>query len=211
MTFVPAPQFGRRILRGAGRLFLLATGASPEVHNGQRMPRIGPLVIVSNHTSYLDSIVLAATLPRDFSFVAKHSLRHPVWTGPFLRHLGTLFVDRTDPQQGVSDLAAITECVKQDGALLFFPEGTLGRMAGLLPFRTGTFSVATATQSPVSPVTIRGARTTLRDGSWFPRRSQITVSVGPVIRPEGMGRDAGAAQCRPGRDAASHGRARSLL
>ncbi len=154
------------------------------------MPKDGPLVIVSNHTSYLDSIVLMATLPRDFCFVAKNSLARSIWTGPFLRHLGTLFVERGDPKQGVEDLGAIAERVRSGGAILFFPEGTLGRMAGLVPFRTGTFSVATTTQSLVSTVAIRGARTTLRDGSWFPRRTRITVVVGPALRAEGTGWDA---------------------
>ena len=190
VTLFPAPKFARRILRGGARLFLLVTGAGPTVLNPQRMPKDGPLVIVSNHTSYLDSVVLAATLPRDFAFVAKNSLSRSIWTGPFLRHLGTLFVERDDPKQGVEDLAAIAEQMRSGGAILFFPEGTLGRMAGLLPFRTGTFTVATTTQSPVSTVAIRGARTTLRDGSWFPRRTGITVAVGPVLRPEGTGWEA---------------------
>jgi len=58
-------------------------------------------------------------------------------------------------------------------------------MPGLLPFRMGAFMVAAEARVPVIPVAVRGARGTLRDGSWFPRRMQISVTVLPAINADG--------------------------
>ena len=57
----------------------------------------------------------------------------------------------------------------------------------LLPFQMGAFVTAANTGLPVVPVTIRGPRSLLRDGSWFPHRSAVTVVVGEMKYAEGSG------------------------
>jgi 1-acyl-sn-glycerol-3-phosphate acyltransferase len=73
---------------------------------------------------------------------------------------------------------------------VFFPEGTFSRIPGLTPFRMGAFVVAAEAGAPVVPVSLRGTRSILRDGSWFPHRGTITVTIGEPIAPEGKGWDA---------------------
>ena len=58
-------------------------------------------------------------------------------------------------------------------------------MPGLLEFHLGAFSTAAQLGLPVIPVTIRGTRSILRDGSWLPRRGAIYVHVGAPIAPTG--------------------------
>ena len=74
---------------------------------------------------------------------------------------------------------------------MYFPEGTLMRAPGLLPFRLGAFDAAAAAQVPVVPVAIRGTRSILRDQSWFPRRGAIAVTVAPAIDPAVISAEAG--------------------
>ena len=212
VTLVPAPKFARRILRGGARLFLLVTGAGPTVLIPQRMPKDGPLVIVSNHTSYLDSIVLMATLPRDFCFVAKNSLARSIWTGPFLRHLGTLFVERGDPKQGVEDLGAIAERVRSGGRDPVLPRGNPGPYggSGAIPDR----DVLRGDHDP-EPGFDRGdprrahnlARRLLVSAANADYRSRRPRPAG---RGDRMGCDLGVAWRRARRDAAPYGRAGSL-
>ena len=76
---------------------------------------------------------------------------------------------------------------------MFFPEGTLTRAPGLLPFHMGAFMVAASADLPVVPVVIRGTRFILRSDSWFPRRGRISVTVGEAVYPE-RSRDDGAGQ-----------------
>jgi 1-acyl-sn-glycerol-3-phosphate acyltransferase len=68
-------------------------------------------------------------------------------------------------------------------SLLFFPEGGFTRIPGIAAFHMGAFVAACEAGVPVVPVAIRGTRSILRAGSWFPRRGAISVVVGEAIRP----------------------------
>jgi 1-acyl-sn-glycerol-3-phosphate acyltransferase len=69
--------------------------------------------------------------------------------------------------------------------VLFFAEGTFTRDEGLLPFRLGAFTVAAQAGVLVTPVTIRGSRTLLRDENWLPRRSRVRIEISPPLYPDG--------------------------
>jgi 1-acyl-sn-glycerol-3-phosphate acyltransferase len=52
------------------------------------------------------------------------------------------------------------------------------RMPGLLPFKMGAFEIGAITDRPIIPIAIRGTRSILRAGSWFPRHGIITITFG---------------------------------
>jgi 1-acyl-sn-glycerol-3-phosphate acyltransferase len=170
--------------RGARLLFRL--GRIPlSVEGVERLPREQACVIVSNHASYLDGVMLVATLPTEFAFVAKAELDRQFIPRRFLRRIGALFVERFDQQRGVADARHTVQTVQAGRSLLFFPEGTLTRMPGLLPFHMGAFVAAAEAGVAVVPVTIRGTRSLLRADSWFPRRGAVRIDVGAPIPPGG--------------------------
>ncbi len=84
-------------------------------------------------------------------------------------------MDRFDAAQGVADARKIDEGVSRGMKPIFFAEGTLQRIPGLLPFQMGAFVLAGHHQLPVVPVIIQGTRNILRGGSWFPRRGTVGV------------------------------------
>ena len=135
------------------------------------------------HASYLDPLVLSAVLPGEPVFVAKQELLPQVFAGPLLRRLGVLFVQRGDPESGVAH-ADVAEALGRRGRLLvFFPEGTFGREPGLLPFRLGAFVVAADAGLRVVPAGLRGTRSILRSGHWFPLQGRVRLEIGPPIEP----------------------------
>src|SRR5690606_27269908 len=151
----------------------------------------GAVMIVSNHSSYLDGLVLSAALDRELTFIAKQELEHQLIAGPFLKRLGTIFVHRLDPREGAKDAETILSAAREGATLVTMPEGTFSRMPGLLPFRLGAFLVATKASMPVAPVTIRGTRMVLRSDQWLPRQGEISVHIADPIRADGS--DFGAA------------------
>jgi 1-acyl-sn-glycerol-3-phosphate acyltransferase len=136
-----------------------------------------PCVLVSNHASYLDGVILVAALPRPFAFVAKRELHGQFIARHFLQRLGALFVERSDLQRSVADAGRLAEAVQQGRSLAVFPEGTFVTRPGLLPFHLGAFLAAARAGVPVVPVAIRGDRDLLPDGSWWPRRGSLQVDV----------------------------------
>ena len=181
------PDASRRwaVMRQGARL-LFRLGRIPlSVEGIEQLPREQACVIVTNHASYLDGVMLVAALPIEFSFVAKAELDRKLIPRRFLRRIGAVFVERFDKQRGVADARRTVQTVQAGRSLVFFPEGTFTRMPGLLPFHMGAFVAAAEAGVPVVPVTIRGTRSLLRADSRFPRRGVVRVIVADRILPEG--------------------------
>ena len=184
VALLPRMDWRWVVMGRAARLLASVTGV-PLLRQGmEHLPRSGSFVLVSNHASYLDGILLVATLPLRFSFVAKEELKEKWISRIFLQRIGAQFVARFDPEQGVADSLRLTEMAGGGQALMFFPEGTFHRMPGLLPFRMGAFAVSARAGVPVVPVALRGTRSLLRADSWFPRRGAVHILAAPPILPE---------------------------
>ncbi len=176
-------------LRAAGRPMLRLAGVWPDVTGWEHVPAEGA-VLVSNHASYLDPMIMAAMLPGAPVFVAKQELAPQFFAGNLLRRLGVLFVERWSPERGVADAQEAAALAKAERLLVFYPEGTFKREPGLLPFRLGAFVVAAETGLPVVPAALRGTRSLLRGDTWFPRRARVALEFGPAIEVAGEGFDA---------------------
>ncbi len=167
------------------RLFLRLAGLTVVVRGRENIPP-GPLVLAPNHTSYLDALVLVSVLaPRDYAFIAKRELLANPVMRLLLGGFGCVFVERFDVQKSAEHADELVEAAKHGRSLAIFPEGTLQRRSGLMPFRTGAFQAAVQAGVPVVPVALRGVRSVLRDGTWYARRHPMTVSIGAPIAPEG--------------------------
>jgi acyl carrier protein len=175
-----------RIGQRASRLFLRLCRIPLAVRGLEHVPASGPCIIASNHTSYLDGAALLAVLPwRNNAFVAKRELESNPVTRIFLRGLGVQFVERFDVQKSAEHADELVAAVRDGRSLIVFPEGTLLRHAGLMPFRTGAFQAAAQAGVPVVPLALRGVRSVLRDETWYLRRSPISVTVSAPVVPEG--------------------------
>ena len=187
---LPGVSLRWRLVRGAARLLFGLAGVPLRVEGLEHLPQTGAMVVVSNHASYLDGVVLAAALPVEPVFIAKAELRRQPIPRLFLQRLGALFVERRRHGEGVESVQQAKALLREGRALLFFAEGTLSRAPGLLPFRMGAFVTASETGAPVVPVVIRGTRSLLRGTSWFPHRAAVRVRVLPPLVPDGAGWEA---------------------
>jgi 1-acyl-sn-glycerol-3-phosphate acyltransferase len=136
-----------------------------------------PAVVVVNHASYVDWLVLTAVLPPEMSFVAKSDLarfRPLRWV---LSRMGTRFVERDDVHASVEDARALLRAVQGGESLVLFPEGTRTRAPGLGGFQMGAFVAAADAGVALVPVSLRGTRSVLRDGSWWPHRHPVEIHV----------------------------------
>ncbi len=183
---VLSPWAGWRwtIGRGLVRLLFQTCGIRLTVRGMENLPpKEQPFVLVSNHMSYLDGFVLAAAISRPVRFVVKAELQQSAVSRLPLNGLGVAYVERFDAKQGIADAERIAASAADGPPPVFFAEGTLTRAPGLLPFQMGAFLTAASGRLPVVPLTIRGTRAVLRDGSWLARRGRIVVSIGEPIEP----------------------------
>jgi 1-acyl-sn-glycerol-3-phosphate acyltransferase len=185
MAVVPRLSWRRTVARAVTRLLLRLVGIPVVIRGREHLPHALPSVLVVNHTSYMDALVLIAVLPPWVSFVAKRELTEHFFPRLLFQRLGTEFVERFEAQRGVDDTERVLQAVRAGGAMLFFPEGTFKRAPGLLPFRMGAFVVAAQAGVPLVPMAITGTRSILRAEQWFPRRGAVSVTIGTPIMPPG--------------------------
>jgi 1-acyl-sn-glycerol-3-phosphate acyltransferase len=190
-TVMVLPDLGsrRRATRRLTRAALRIIGLPVTVDGLHRLPAAGPCIVVANHASYADAILLGAVLPAHFTFAAKRELAAAPLVGSALRRLGMAFVERADAARGVEDTRALQARVRGGESFVFFPEGTFGRAAGLQPFKLGAFVIAADTGTPLVPVTLNGTRSLLRDQAWLPARMPLQVIVGEAIAAASPGWD----------------------
>jgi 1-acyl-sn-glycerol-3-phosphate acyltransferase len=175
------PQLGRRIARFGARLFFFLTGASV-THDGlDRLPT-QPHMLLVNHASYLDAIVLAALLPAvpGYAYTAKQEFSREPAMRRLLAGLGALFIERSDVARSTEDVDRMAAALARGENVLVFPEGTFSREAGLKPFHSGAFMAAAKAAAPLTVAGLRGTRAALREGRW-PHRVPINLEVGPTL------------------------------
>jgi 1-acyl-sn-glycerol-3-phosphate acyltransferase len=146
-----------------------------------------PAVLAANHSSYLDVVVLLATMPAGIRFVAKRELLRTPLVSIVIRKSAHLTVERGQASQSVADAEHVTAALRGGRSVLVFPEGTFVESPGILPFRLGAFKSAVETGRPVLPIAIRGTREMLPADRWLPRPGPVTVTIGAPLMPDGQG------------------------
>ncbi len=186
VSFARKPSVGRIACHRAARALAALTRIRIHAAGVENLPHT-PHVLAVNHASYVDAIVLSAVLPPEhpYVFVAKREFAQRWISRAFLRGLDAVLVERFDPRQGVEDLDRVEQAAGRGAWPVFFPEGTFDRRPGLRELRLGAFLVAAHTGLPVLPAGLRGTRSILRGGSWFPRAGAVSVSFGEPERPGG--------------------------
>ena len=144
----------------------------------------GPKVYVSNHASYFDVLPLMLGLGVSYRFVAKGEVNDMIFIGTFLNQMGHLSFNRHDAGSRLRQVHEIERCLRQGDSVFVFPEGTFTPEDGVRPFQLGAFRGAVATGAPVIPVSLAGTRRFLRDRTFLPRPTRVTITLLPPIYPE---------------------------
>ncbi len=171
------------------RDLLDAAGTPVRVEGLERIPRDGPVVYASNHSSMFDIWALAATLPGSVRFVAKQELVKIPLVGRAMVLAGHVMIDRPHPRRAVEAYARAGAVIKSGVSAVVFPEGTRSRTGELLPFKNAPFGLAIAAQVPVVPVYVHHTFEILPKGGIRLRPRPIRILVGEPIATAGMGVD----------------------
>ena len=185
----PSRRTAAGITSSALRAYLALIGCPVQVRGRENLAAAagdGARVLVSNHTSYADVLVLMAAIGVNYHFVAKSEVRNMPFIGTFLRKLGHFSFDRSDPRARLQQEEQFENALKKGESVFVFPEGTFTPQEGVRPFHLGAFKAAVHTHSAIVPLALQGTRRLLRDGSYLPRRSAVTLTICPPLQPENV-------------------------
>lgn len=186
LLVIPGVQRRRELARRAARLFFFII-ASPIRTSASAVAPHYPCVVVANHSSYLDGIILTAALPAGFTYLIKHEMTAVPVASLVLKRLGSAFVRRDDTGHRTRVARELVGLAVNGDALAFFPEGTFDRSPGLKPFQLGAFGSAMHAALPVVPVVIHGARRKLPSKALLPAPGAISVTVLQPLDPRRFG------------------------
>jgi 1-acyl-sn-glycerol-3-phosphate acyltransferase len=100
-----------------------------------------------------------------------------------VRRTGQFSFDRSSAQARLEQSNAVAQALGRGESVVVYPEGTFTPARGVRPFQLGAFKASLDTGRPICPVSVRGAREILRDGTVMPHWGRITVTIGPLIAP----------------------------
>ena len=173
----------RRWVSAFARAFFLLAGIRTRIRGAEHLPE-GHCVVVANHSSYLDGVILQAFLPPRFSYVIKSEMQKVPLGGFMLRRIGSRFVDRFVAAASARDARNLLRAASNGEALGFFPEGTFSAEPGLGRFRSGAFMTARRSGVPLVPVVIQGSRHILPAGTLLAAPGTLTIVILAPILPD---------------------------
>jgi len=176
---------------------LLTTVFRPWVTGLENVPRTGPIIVVCNHLSFVDSIFLPLMIDRQMAFLAKSDY----FTGKglkgwlvrfFMTSAGQLPIDRTGGKASEASLNAGLQILAEGGALAIYPEGTRSPDGRMYRGRTGVARMILEAHVPVIPAAVIGTEKVMPLGSTIPKVHKVGVVIGKPLdfsRFEGMESD----------------------
>jgi len=181
LYFLPTLTAKRKAAKLVSTCIFRFTGMSLNTQSLDLIPD-EPCVVVANHSSYLDGIILMAVLPPRFTFVIKREVVAVPLLHSLLKNLGSHFVERNNKQQAAQHLKQLYKKVENGESLAIFPEGTFHEQPGLRRFQKGAFAVAYKHNLPIVPIFILGARKALSEDARLITRTHFDIAVKPVIQ-----------------------------
>ena len=179
---VPGAARRQRLATWASRMIFVLTRIPVAVRGIDNLPS-DSCVVVANHASYIDGVLLRGYLPPRFRFVVKGEMRAVPVVSFLLRRCGAKFVDRNEGAKSSTDARQLIRAAQGGESLGFFPEGTFWREPGIRRFRAGAFLAASKGELPVVPIAISGTRQMLASGMRIPRRANLLIDILPAIAP----------------------------
>ncbi len=156
------------------------------VNGGQHADPKRSYVVVLNHQSQFDILLVYGWLKLNLKWVMKKELRKIPGLGIGCEKAGHIFVDRANPRAARTAVMEALQRLGNGVGILFFVEGTRSSDGRLLPFKKGAFRLAVEQQLPILPVTVSGTSNIMpaRTLRLFPGRGTLTIH--PPIETAGM-------------------------
>jgi 1-acyl-sn-glycerol-3-phosphate acyltransferase len=181
------PTFAASALAGVCFRALFTVYHRLRVEGKENLPRKTPFVLISNHASHLDALILAASLP-----LAVRVHTYPVAAGDvFFETIASSVAAATlinalplwRKKVTTHALDELRErLVRGNSGYILFPEGARSRDGQMLPFKAGLGMLIAGTDVPVVPCHLRGTFEALPPDRTLPRPRRIRVRVGPAMR-----------------------------
>lgn len=186
VRFIRDERKAGRFTSQALRVLFALIGCRVRVVGKEYVDAPGAKIFAANHTSYFDVLPLMLGLGVPYRFVSKSEVGEMPFIGTFLRKMGHMEFNRGDSQSRLQQSQRMAGLLRNSDSIFIFPEGTFTGEDGVRPFQLGAFRAAVDAGVPILPISLAGTRKFLRDGTYLPRPTSVTITVSAPIFPRTM-------------------------
>jgi len=184
--FDKSGRMQQRMARVWARGLVWGAGCSLTVRGVENLGKYPVAVYASNHTSYMDTPVIFASLPFQFRILAKKELWPIAFIGWYLDRSGQIPIDTVNPRATLSSLGLGVKALRSGMPLFVFPEGARTPTGGLQNFLSGAAYLAIRAQVPVVPIALSGVYDLLPIHTRHLYPGELTLTAGEPIETTGM-------------------------
>ena len=186
IPFVDAGTLSRVVAGSWARLLAWITPMPVRVKGREHVDPEQSYVVVSNHQSQFDILVLYGWLDMAVRWVMKQELRSVPGLGVACDRHGHIYIDRSNHEAAVASINAARERIADGTSVLFFPEGTRSDDGRLKQFKKGAFRFAIDAGLPILPVTVVGTNEVLPARCYDLRPGRATLVIHEPVTTRGM-------------------------
>ena len=146
-----------RIIQGVFKVILFLSGVRLTIKGRENILKDEAALYVGNHRGFFDTIVSYSLMPGITGFIAKKEMGKVPFVRIWMRFLHCLFLDRSNPREGLTTILKGIEELKNGVSIVIFPEGTRNKGEGLMQFHGGSFKLADRSNCKIVPMAINNS------------------------------------------------------
>lgn len=179
-----------RIVQWGFRVILKITGVSTTVIGEENVPD-EPVLFIANHRSYFDILLTYTRCKRLTGYVAKKEMEKIPLLSNWMKYLYCLFLDRSNPREGLKTILKAIDYVKQGISICIFPEGTRnkGEELTMLPFKDGALKIAEKTGCAIIPISLNNTHAIFEQQSPKIKKTHVVIEYGKPIYPKELDKE----------------------
>jgi len=172
---------GHKVAKLWARMLLRLFHTKTEIIGAENIHLGKPQIMMANHQSDFDILILLAGIPGQFRWIAKKELFRIPLFGMAMRKCGYIAIDRQNHERAMESVERALQKIQEGKSIMSFPEGTRSRNGVIRPFKRGMFHLAIASGAPIVPLSIIGSGQIMPKGSLNVKPGKITVVIGKPI------------------------------
>lgn len=170
-----------RIVQWAFKTIIAISGTEVIVKGEENVISNRSVLYIGNHRSIFDVLIGYSHCPTRTGFISKNSIEKIPILQIWMERLYCLFLDRSNPRDGLRVVLTAIEYIKKGISIFVFPEGTRTRNGEMSPFKEGTFKIATKTNCPIIPVAFSNTEDIFEGHFPWVKKTRVVMHYGKPI------------------------------
>lgn len=178
-----------RMVQAAFKYMIWVSGTKLTVIGEENVPKDQAVLYIGNHRSYFDILITYARCPRLTGYIAKKEMEKFYLLRDWMRKLHCLFLDRSNPREGLKTIMKGIEYVKEGISICIFPEGTRSKTDEMLPFKEGSLRIAEKTGCLIVPMALSNTAEIFENHLPWIRPCKVVLEYGEPIDPKALSKE----------------------